>query len=328
LNSAEQQIADLRQQIASALQEAGEKAAAKQSAEAAIAASEQERANLQNLRKSFPSVAAAAERGETFLAGARGALEEDPARALALADAATNRFRAARAAAEQEVAAARQTASKLRRQAEEAAAGEWARDDWERAQEAYQRGEAALKTGDLVASKAAFSDAARAFTRARERAIEEERQQQAAQATATARAEAAARAVRPTVPPYSPPTPNLAAVPPPAPAPPQVRRPSSTGKEAKELGPMPPLLAQAIQTWLAEHCRALDRSMAASQGRRARCDQLVVLDRRDPGNVQVSFQLATGLVAADGIRWDQTDTRSATLDCTGASCRCIGGSGC
>ncbi len=324
LNRLEQQVADLRQQVAAALQEAGAKAEVRRSAEEALAVTEAERATALSLRQGFPGVAASVERGEAFLTSAREALEQDPARAIALADAARERFRAARNVAERELTGQRQAANKARRRAQQAGAEGLAEAEWSEGQNSYQRGEAAQKSGDLVAAAGAFAAATRAFDTARQKAEEEEeRREQAARAAATARAIEREVRVQPT--PAAPPsTPAIAAVPPPVAPPPQPR----ASKEVKELGPMPPLLAQAIQNWLAEHCRALDRSSMVSHGRRARCDHLTVLDRRDPSKVEVSFQLATGQIAADGIRWDRTDTRVVTLDCSSTSCRCVAGEGC
>ena len=332
LHAAQERLAELRQQIAGAMAEAGARAAARRSAEESLSAAEADRRSVASLGKVFPALAGALERGEAFLASAREALDADPARAVALADAARERFRAARASAEREVVGQRQAALRAQQKASQPGVEEHAAADLERAQSAWQRAEEAFKVGDLAVAKSSFVEARNRFDAALRDAEmhAEEDARQAARATMQkldTRNEpprAPAIEVQPPAAIAAVPTPAAPRAPSPLVLPP---KPSSRAPD-KELGPMPPLLAQAIQTWLAEHCRDLDRTLVASQGRRARCNELTVLDRRDLGSVKVSFQLATGPIAPDGIRWDRTDSRAVTLDCRGSSCRCVSGDGC
>lgn len=334
LQSAQERLAELRHQLAGALEEAGARAAARRSAQERLAAAEADRRALGSLATAFPAAAGGIERGQAFLASAREALNTDPARAVALADAAAERFQAARAAAQKEVVDHRQAAIRAQQKASKAEVEERVDEDLERARNVWTRAEAAFKAGDLATAKTAFLEARKGFETAVSHAkkLMDEELRQAARAATRQQPALAPEPPRASAVEIQPP-PSLVAVPAPTAGAPVSSPPAMAAKPSgkaaeKQLGPMPALLAQAIQTWLAEHCRNLDRTLVARQSRRARCDELTVVDRRDPRAVKVSFQLATGQMAPDGIRWDRTDARAVTLDCSGPTCRCVSGDGC
>ncbi|MCX8073907.1 MAG: hypothetical protein N3C12_15945 [Candidatus Binatia bacterium] len=338
LRSAEAKVAELRHETAVALERAGKQMAARQRGADAVARAELALRSAEKAGQAFPALANTLNRGKEFLDAARRAVEEDPSQAVTLAEEATQRFRQAESGAERELARVRQMAANARRRARQADAEATAAATYSRAEELWQKGE--QRERDWLQRKTAYEQAKVAFDEAFEEVA------RAGEAAAPPPRAAAIEAepsppprvaqeptprIEPTrpavaVPPPAPPAPAVAAVPPPPAAKPPSREHERT--LALPQGPMPADLAASIQMWLRETCENLNRSLARSAGQRARCEELVVLDRRERSRVSVSYSLAQGSVSPEGIQWGPPSRRSATLDCSASTCRCVGGDGC
>lgn len=341
LRTAESKLADLRVQVTTALQRAGEELAARQRGNEAIERARGLARSAESAAQAFPSLQAGYARGQDFLDAARRAVESDPGQAVTLADAAADRFRQVEAAAERELAAQRQAATAARKRAQQAQAEEFAEESYASAEEVLQKAD--LRGQDWVQRKKLYGEAKAAFDRAANEA--EERQREAAAKAAKTRLAPEERAEVQRVAPEPPTIPGTAQVVEPRPAPPTVAAqvaavptvapiaprpvpPKASGAPAAPVGPMPADLAANIQTWLRDTCESLNRSLSRSGGTRARCEDLVVLDRRDRSQVRVAYSVAFGSLVPEGIRWDTPAQRSATLDCSTSACRCVAGDGC
>jgi hypothetical protein len=267
-------------------------------------------------------------------------LEREPSQAVTLADAAVERFRQVETSAERELAAQRQAATASRKRAQEIGAEEHASETYAAAEEVLRKGD--VRGQDWVQRKKLYGEAKTAFDKAAEEAEEQQKMAVAKAAQPSSapadRVEARQAAPAPPAEPSSAQVPEprpapptiaaVAAVPTIAPLPPKGAAPKPSGALAAPPGPMPADLAASIQAWLRDTCQGFNRSLARSGGARAKCEDLVVIDRRDRSQVRITYSMAFGSLIPEGIRWDTPAQRSATLDCSASSCRCVSGDGC
>lgn len=329
LRSAEAKITELRHEITAALERAGHLAAARRTGAEAVQRAETAQRAAARAAQAFPRLETAYSRGKEFLDAARSALEKDPSQAVTLAEEATQRFRHVEGQAEKELVQLRQLASNARRRAREAEAEREAEETYARAEASWRKAEA--KDLDWLQRRDAYQEARAGFDEAVDRAREARTM--------------AAREPLPQLPPPAPPHTEPARLPEPTIATqphtsaalalptthlptPRLAPPSRDRIEPAQQGPMPPDLAAGIQNWLRETCENLNRTLARSGGSRARCEELVVLDRRDRSQVRIAYSLVQGTLVPEGIRWGVPNQRSATLDCSHTACRCISGDGC
>ncbi|GBD26126.1 Serine/threonine-protein kinase PknL [bacterium HR30] len=328
LRQAEAKVTELRHEITAALERAGERMAARQRGAEAVDRAEAAHRSAARAAQAFSDLEGMYNRGKEFLDAARRALDRDPSQAVTLAEEAAQRFRQVESQAEKELAQLRQLASTARRQARDVAAERDTAPAYERADELWRKAEAGEQ--DWVQRRDAYRRAKAAFDKI---------VQEARQARTTAEVETLPRAPsssleagsavrpQPTVETQVR-TPLLAAVPTAAAPTPHVVAPMRERKEREQLGPMPADLAASIQMWLRDTCESLNRSLARRGEGRARCEELVVHDRRDRSQVRVTYSLVQGVVVPEGIRWGAPSHRSATLDCSQAACQCVQGDGC
>ncbi len=330
LRRAEAKVTELRHEIASALERSGEWMAARQRGSEAVQRAEASYRSAARAAQAFPRLLGAFTRGKELLDAARQAVERDPSQAVTLAEEAAQRFRQVESQAERELAELRQLAWSARRRARELDSEEDATEAYDRAEALWRKAEA--KEQDWVARRDAYQQAKVAF----DKTLEEARQARLAapavpvsQATAVA-PQPAATAVRPLQPAIDiqAPTPALAAMPSPVAPRPHPAGPARSGSLHDQQGPMPADLAAGIQTWLRETCANLDRSLARRGEGRARCEELVVHDRRDRSQVRITYSLVQGAMVPEGIRWAVPNRRSATLDCSRVGCQCVAGDDC
>lgn len=325
LRIAESRLADLRRLVTVALERAGEQQAARQRAQDSVDRAQVAGRAAEVATQAFPTLESGFARGKEFLDAARQALDSNPVQAVTLADAALQRFRQVESAAERELSGQRQAAALARRQAQDANADEFAADTYAAAEEYWRKAE--KKDSDWGQRKKWYQQAKATFERA---------QDEAEAASRRAALQSRPPGTAPIVPMARPETsgasapaqaaPKIAAVPSPPAAPPRAVAKEPTFPPV--VGPMPFDLATNIQSWLRDTCERLNRTLARSSGGRARCEDLVVHDRRDRARVQVTYSLAYGSLVSEGIRWDAPAQRSATLDCSTGACRCVSGDGC
>jgi hypothetical protein len=327
---AESVVADIRHEVTAAMAEAGAVEQARKSADDAITAAEQAGRAAQPWAARFEPAKGPFDRGAAFLLSARDALDKDPSRALALADAAVARFQATQTAARDQVASQRQAAMAAQRRADRRNAKIVAASSYAAAERAIARAESA--TGATVESLQAQYDAYAAAKVKFEQAAKEALRPPAksvATAPPVERAPAVAAVELPAVVP-SPPT---RAVPPTVPSAP-LRAPTPAAVAAIPAAapqpsvPMSASLARQIQGWMSQHCETVNRDLRATSDARARCEQLTVHDRRNLAQVRISYTFTLGQRSSSGIAWNAPTVREMLLDCSSSACRCIAGPDC
>ncbi len=352
LRRAENALADLRHEVATAMAESGKIDVARQSAKEAITQAEQAHQLAQSWAGVSDRARGSFDRGAAFLLSARDAMEKDPSRALALADAAAQQFRSVQSTAQTDgtvlaydsawdpqMADRAKSAQQAEADRSGAPAGKRAGNLWEDAPRVADSFPAALPPA-LDKKPAASRDTAQLDT-TRSRQMETAparvaadlkpkpgdanqqvaalpRLQPSAQHNATPAAVSPRAAALPKAPATPPGVAALAArpevfIPPAAQAVPTAGSP--------QILPMPPTLARDIQQWMRQRCEALNRELAATE-RHARCDNLIVHERPNRSKIRISYTLALGDKSEDGIRWEPPTKREAQLDCSQGECRC------